>query len=86
MNEVVECPDRGGLHADMFVNCEAVFSGHFHKRQTKINSNGIPVTYIGNAFPHNFNDVGDRDRGCMILEWGKDPVYRNWEEAPNYNR
>ncbi len=86
MNEQVECPDKGGLHADMFHQCEAVFSGHFHKRQTKINAHGIPVTYIGNCFPHNFNDVGDRDRGCMILEWDGEPRFLNYPYAPNYNR
>lgn len=86
MNEQVECIDRGGIHADMFINCDAVFSGHFHKRQTKINAQGIPVTYIGNCFPHNFNDVGDRERGCMILEWDKDPVFLDYPYGPNYNR
>lgn len=86
MNEQVECFDKGGIHADMFHQCEAVFSGHFHKRQTKINQNGIPVIYIGNCFPHNFNDVGDRDRGCMVLEWDKEPQFLNYPLAPNYNR
>ena len=86
MNEQVECPDiKGGIHSDMFHACAAVFSGHFHKRQTKINPNGIPVTYIGNCFPHNFNDVGDRDRGCMVLTWGEEPIYLNFP-GPNYNR
>ena len=46
MNAMVQMPDHGTLQADHFVNQEYVFSGHFHKRQTKGN-----VTYIGNAFP-----------------------------------
>lgn len=86
MNEMVECKDGVGLHGDMFHQCEAVYSGHFHKRQTKINPNGIPITYIGNCFPHNFNDVGDRDRGCMVLEWDKEPKFLNFPYGPNYNR
>ena len=86
MNEQVECPHKGGLDMDKFVNCDAVFSGHFHKRQIKINAHGVPVTYIGNCFPHNFNDVGDRDRGCMILEWDCEPRFLNFEYGPNYNR
>jgi len=86
MNESVECPDHGGIHMDFFHLCEYVFSGHFHKRQIKINAHGIPVAYLGNAFSHDFNDAGDTDRGCMILEWDKEPVYLNWEEGPRYLR
>ena len=86
LNENILMPDRGGLHADHFVACDAVFSGHFHKRQLKVNEHGIPVYYIGNAFPHNFNDVNDYNRGCMVLEWGKDPEFVNWSDAPSYER
>jgi DNA repair exonuclease SbcCD nuclease subunit len=86
MNESVTMPDKGGLHADHFTNCDAVFSGHFHKRQLKVNEHGIPVWYPGNAFPHNFNDVNDRDRGCMLLEWGHDPEFVDWPDAPFYSR
>lgn len=85
MNEMIECKDGVGLHGDMFHQCDAVFSGHFHKRQVKINPNGIPITFIGNCFPHNFNDVSDRDRGCMVLEWDKDPRFLNFT-GPNFNR
>jgi hypothetical protein len=56
-----------------------VFSGHFHKRQTKGN-----ITYIGNAFPHNYADAGDDDRGMMILEWGGKPEYHTWPDQPVY--
>jgi hypothetical protein len=56
-----------------------VFSGHFHKRQT-----GRNITYIGNAFPHNYADAGDDDRGMMILDWGKEPEYRSWPAQPVY--
>jgi len=87
MNESIECFDKGmGLLKDHFYQCDAVFTGHFHKRQMKLNEHNVPVTYIGNCFPHNFNDIGDRERGCMILEWDKEPEYLNWEDAPNYNR
>ncbi len=86
VNENVAMPDKGGLHADHFTNCDAVFSGHFHKRQLKVNEHGIPVWYIGNAFPHNFNDLDDHDRGCMILEWGQEPRFENWPDAPFYTR
>ena len=86
LNENVAMPDRGGLHSDHFTECEAVFSGHFHKRQLKINVHGVPVWYIGNCFPHDFNDVNDSKRGCMILEWGMDPEFMDWDDAPNYHR
>jgi DNA repair exonuclease SbcCD nuclease subunit len=79
MNAMVQMPDHGELRAEHFVGPEYVFSGHFHKRQQKGN-----VIYIGNAFPHNFADVDDDDRGMMILEWGSKPEYRAWSDAPKY--
>jgi len=57
-----------------------VFSGHFHLRQRKNN-----IHYIGNAFPHNFADAGDANRGCMILECGGEPEYHAWPGQPLYN-
>lgn len=86
LNAMIECPDRGGLTADHFTDVEMVFSGHFHKRQMKLNAHGIPVIYIGNAFGHDFNDVADRDRGMMILPWGEEPGFLDWEEGPNFHR
>jgi DNA repair exonuclease SbcCD nuclease subunit len=80
MNAMVQMPDVGDLRRDD-LKCETVFTGHFHKRQTSKN-----ITYIGNAFPHNYADVGDDDRGCMILDWGKDPVYIPWPDAPKYRK
>ena len=80
MNAMVEMPDHGEIQNDDFGGFERVFSGHFHLRQHKHN-----VTYIGNAFPHNFADAGDADRGAMILEWGSEPRYMAWPEQPLYN-
>ena len=80
MNAMVQMPDVGDLRRED-LKCETVFTGHFHKRQTNKN-----ITYIGNAFPHNYADVGDDDRGCMILDWGKDPVYVSWPDAPKYRK
>ena len=79
MNAMVAMPDHGEMSATDLNGFEHVFSGHFHKRQTKNN-----VTYIGNCFPHNYADAGDDDRGMMILEWDKDPVYHAWPDQPMY--
>jgi Calcineurin-like phosphoesterase len=79
MNAMVEMPDHGEVRREDFTNFEHVFTGHFHKRQTKKN-----ITYIGNCFPHNYADAGDDDRGLTILEWGKDPVYHAWPDQPRY--
>jgi len=76
MNAMIEMPDHGGINASMLRNPEYVFSGHFHKRQYDEN-----IHYIGNAFPHNYADAGDNDRGYMYLEWDKEPVYVNWPEC-----
>ena len=79
MNAMVEMPDHGELKGEHFGHYDRVFSGHFHLRQTKNN-----INYIGNAFPHNFADAGDADRGCMILEWGAEPEYHSWPDQPLY--
>lgn len=81
MNAMVQMPDHGDLHAEDFVNQKYVFSGHFHKRQQQ----GV-VHYLGNAFPHNYADAWDDDRGMMILDRENDaePVYLNWTDCPKY--
>ena len=80
MNAMVEMPDHGEIQTEHFGNFDQVFSGHFHLRQHKRN-----INYIGNAFPHNFADAGDDQRGCMILEWGRNPEYMAWPDQPLYN-
>ena len=67
------------LDPHSFQNQEYVFSGHFHKRQVKNN-----IHYLGNAFPHNYADVDDNERGMMVLEWDKEPRYLNWHNCPKY--
>jgi DNA repair exonuclease SbcCD nuclease subunit len=79
MNAMVEMPDHGGLNSEHFPNQEYVFSGHFHLRQQKEN-----VHYIGNAFPHNYADAWDDNRGMMIFEWGSSPKYIAWPDAPSF--
>ena len=80
MNAMVAMPDHGEVDPkNDLKGFEHVYSGHFHKRQTKGN-----VTYLGNCFPHNYADAGDDDRGLMILEWDKDPVYHAWPDQPMY--
>ena len=79
MNAMVSMPDHGGLQSEHLTGPEYVFSGHFHKRQYKNN-----IHYIGNAFPHNYADAGDWERGAMFLTWGEEPIYVNWEQCPKY--
>lgn len=81
MNQNVKMPDTGSIHSDDFNKPEYVFSGHFHKRQQQ-----GKIHYIGNPFPHDYNDVNDIDRGMMLLEWGKEPEYRNWPDIPKYRK
>jgi DNA repair exonuclease SbcCD nuclease subunit len=79
MNAMVQMPDHGEIQLNAFDNYVMGFSGHFHKRQSKGN-----MHYIGNAFPHNFADAWDDDRGMMIMEWGKDPEYYTWDNQPTF--
>jgi DNA repair exonuclease SbcCD nuclease subunit len=79
MNAMVAMPEHGDMSVDALQGFQEVYTGHFHKRQTKRN-----VTYIGNCFPHNYADAGDDDRGLTILEWGKPPAYHAWDQQPRY--
>jgi hypothetical protein len=42
------------------------------------------MIYIGNAFPHNYADAWDDDRGMMTLEWGGQPQYHSWPDQPTF--
>ena len=79
MNAMVQMPDHGEIKHTDFQGVERMFTGHFHKRQEVGN-----ITYIGNAFPHNYSDAWDDDRGAMILEWGQPHRYIKWDQAPKY--
>jgi DNA repair exonuclease SbcCD nuclease subunit len=79
MNAMVQMPDHGDIKLSDFQNYELGFSGHFHKRQQQKN-----MIYIGNAFPHNYADNWDDDRGMMVLEWGKQPEYHTWPGQPTF--
>jgi hypothetical protein len=79
MNAMVQMPDHGEIQLNDFKNYELGFSGHFHKRQRRDN-----MIYIGNAFPHNYSDNWDDDRGMMILEWDGEPEYHAWPSQPTF--
>lgn len=79
MNAMVQMPDHGELQAEHFKHQDYVFSGHFHKRQQR-----DKIVYMGNAFPHNFADTWDDERGMMTLEWNGSPEFINWPDAPKY--
>jgi len=79
MNAMVEMPDHGALNSTHFQHQDHVFSGHFHKRQTK-----GKINYIGNPFGHNYSDVWDFERGAMLIEWDKEPEFIDYTEGPRF--
>ena len=81
MNAKVRMPDHNDLKSEHLTKPKYVFTGHFHARQNQKN-----IHYIGNAFPHNYADAWDDDRGMMILDREDDgePEYINWEQGPKY--
>lgn len=67
-----------GPDANLFEGPKFIFSGHFHKRQANKN-----IIYIGNTFPTNYGDAGDKERGCAFLDTSNDDVYfYDWDAAP----
>ena len=79
MNAMIQMPDHGEIQLDSFKNYELGFSGHFHRRQQRAN-----MIYIGNAFPHNYSDAWDDDRGMMIMDWDGTPEYHAWPGQPTF--
>ncbi len=71
---------KSGPDHTNFDQPENIISGHFHKRQESGN-----VTYIGNAFPTNFSDAGDNERGMMVFDHNKkEKQFFDWEDCPKY--
>lgn len=67
-----------GPDPEMFTGPKYIFSGHFHKRQHNRN-----VVYIGNAFPTNYGDAGDAERGCAVFDVKTEEIwFHNWDDAP----
>ncbi len=79
MNAMVEMPDHGELSTEHFTHQDYVFSGHFHKRQTK-----GKISYIGNPFGHNYSDVWDFERGAMVLGWDEEPEFIDYTSGPRF--
>ena len=79
MNAMVQMPDHGEIQLEHFDKFEYGFSGHFHKRQQRQN-----MVYIGNAFPHNYSDAWDDERGMTVFEWGSSPKYISWDRQPTF--
>jgi len=64
----------------LFQGPKKIFSGHFHKRQSQDN-----VVYTGNAFPMDFGDAGDYERGLCTYYVEEDRVtFTNWSDCPKY--
>jgi len=90
MNEAYIMPDNPkAIHAEDFGTPEYVLSGHYHKRQMQRIKN-TSVVYIGNPFPHDYSDAGDRERGMAILdlsEYCSRPLsFIDWPGMPTYDR
>jgi hypothetical protein len=69
-----------GPDPSLFKGPKHILCGHFHKRQTTGN-----ITYVGNAFPMDFGDAGDNNRGMAIITHKTHKLeYKNWDDCPKY--
>lgn len=86
MNSKVIMPktDHCVLTSDDINGAKYIISGHFHKRQSQKNKKGCEIIYLGSCFPHNYADVDDNERGCLLIENGFPPMYENWNDCPKY--
>lgn len=73
---------EGGPTHNLFKDVDLILSGHFHKRQRQDNT-----LYIGNAFPLDFSDVNDNERGICILDHDTlETTFEHWTEQPSFYR
>lgn len=71
--------EKGPDHTT-FKDFTYIFSGHYHKRQIKDNT-----IYIGNTFPMDYGDEGDKARGVCVLDTRNDDVqFIDWPKCPLY--
>lgn len=69
-----------GPDPDDYKKPKRIFSGHYHRRQSKNN-----IYYIGNTFPADFSDANDTERGMAIYDFEHDDLrYVNWPDCPTY--
>lgn len=69
-----------GLSQSLFEEQDYIFCGHFHKRQQNKN-----VVYIGNTFPTNYGDSGEKNRGMAIYESSTKKLdFLDWPSCPTY--
>lgn len=69
-----------GPNPKNFTKPKRIFSGHFHKRQW-----GGNIIYMGNAFPMDFADADDNERGMMVFDHKEDEVvFIDWPDCPKY--
>lgn len=69
-----------GPDPDDYKKPKRIFSGHFHRRQSKKN-----IHYIGNTFPADFSDANDTKRGMARYSFDTDELeYTDWEDCPKY--
>lgn len=71
-----------GPDHERFRKQKKIFSGHFHKRQQSGN-----VRFVGNAFPMDFSDVNDTERGFCVYDHALDQeTYHDWLDCPKFFR
>jgi len=72
-----------GPNAADYAGPDHIVSGHFHKRQVLDHVEN--VVYMGNAFPMDFGDAGDFNRGMMTFDHTKDKMeFIDWGDCPKY--
>ena len=69
-----------GPDVEQFSDVGTILSGHFHRRQR-----GKNAIYIGNAFPMDFSDANDFERGLAIYDHStKNTSFVDWKNSPKY--
>ena len=73
--------EKAGMSRKVFEGYNKVFTGHFHRPQTKGN-----IIYMGSPYQMNFGEIGQR-KGFVVYDLEYDDWERVWyEQAPVYKK
>lgn len=76
----MEAKEKHSFPVDFFSNYKKVFTGHYHKRQTRGN-----IEYVGSPYQLSFGEAGDTNKGFVVFEPSTgNQEFVKYELAPTY--
>ena len=76
----MEAKEKHSFPVSFFSNYKKVFTGHYHKRQTRDN-----IEYVGSPYQLSFGEAGDTNKGFVVFEPSTgNQEFVKYDLAPTY--